>query len=334
MRGFIRRLAGLALCGVIMLWAVAAAASLPSLGDQNQQVYVPGSALPGYLQENGAFYQGSSLTLLGAGGQAASSSALSATGYWWYFTSGHYNVLMPGTAQGPYASYYNFAGSLSGYLGESYDSASSVLGRGNDGYGNINLWLSNDSGNSAVGWYYPGQGSNSIYLNLSQPGDGAYFGSVAAHETTHLILDHDTNIFNRDPYGTNWYSEALAYYVGNSVYAYGYQQGYSYNSAMLKQYSQNGATRADWYGSGQRYLDDNGSTLDWVQLNVIGYFLAHSDRGWSAIQDTVSNLSRNQSMEASLQAAYGMASGMQSIASGPDVNTLYSRYINYYLGHY
>ncbi|MBI4798591.1 MAG: hypothetical protein HY794_07645, partial [Desulfarculus sp.] len=83
-----------------------------------------------------------------------------------------------------------------------------------------------------------------------------------------------------------------------------------------------------------RYIQGVGTDLDWVQLNVIGYFLANSNLGWSAIQSTVSNLVAGQSLESSLQAAYGLASGMYSTSSGPEVSTLYSRYIGYYLGHY
>lgn len=334
MGGFVKRMAALAAWFVLLLWAVAAGAGQYSL-DQNQAVYLPGATLPAYLQGSDALYQGASLKLLGTDTQAASSNALAATTYWWHFTtSGRYDFVLPGTAAGAYASYYNAAVAINPYLGNAYDSASSVLGMGNSGYGNIDVWLTYESGNSAVGWYYAGQGANDIFLNMAYSGSGAYFGGVAAHETTHLILDHRANLYNRDPLGSNWYTEALAYYVGDSVYAYGDQNGYAYNSAWLKQYSRDGAYRSSWYDSGARYIQGGGTNLDYVQLNVIGYFLANSSLGWSAIQGTVSNLVGGRSLESSLQAAYGLASGMYSTSSGAEVSTLYSRYIGYYLGHY
>ncbi|MBI4798592.1 MAG: hypothetical protein HY794_07650, partial [Desulfarculus sp.] len=196
-----KRLAAVAACLLLLLWALAAGATQLSL-DQNQQIYVPGSALPAYLLEGGISYQQSQPLPQAQGGQAAASQALGATTYWWYFTSGHYDVLMPGTAVGPYANYYYFALSLSSYLGEFYGAASGVLGVGNDGYGNIDLWLTSSSTAGAVGWYYPGSGSNSIYLNLWYGGSSSYYGGVAAHETTHLILDHQANLYNRDSIGS------------------------------------------------------------------------------------------------------------------------------------
>lgn len=329
----LKRLIALALAGAWLLWALAAAAGQYSL-DPSQEVYLPGSSLPAYLAQGDASHQGSTPLPQAYGSQDGASQALAASTYWWYFTSGHYDLLMPGTATGPYANYYYFALSLSGYLGESYGAASRVLGAGNGGYGNIDLWLTSSSTSGAVGWYYPGSGSNSIYLNLWYGGTSAYFGSVAAHETTHLILDHQTNLYNRDSVGSNWFTEALAYYVGDGVYAYGSQHGYAYNSALLEQYSRDGAQRSSWYDSGARYLLGSSTDLDWVQLNVIGFFLANSDQGWSAIQGTVRNLSRGLDLESSLRAAYGLASGMYDTASGAQVNTLYSAYTAYYLGHY
>ncbi|MBI5522512.1 MAG: hypothetical protein HY910_07785 [Desulfarculus sp.] len=329
-----KRVAALAVWCLLMLCAVAAGAGQYSL-DQNQAVYLPGTTLPAYLTDGQVTYVGTGAQLQALGQQAASSNALAASTYWWHFsTSGHYDFWLPGTADGAYTSFYNAAVAINPYLGNAYDSASAVLGKGNDGYGNIDIWLTYEPGSPANGYYIAGQGANNIYLNMAQPGSGALFGGVAAHETTHLILDHAANLYNRDPLGSNWYTEALAYYVGNSVYAHGDQNGYAYNSAWLKQYSQNGAWRSSWYDSGARYIQGGASSLDYAQLNTIGYFLANSNLGWSAIQGTVNNLVTGRSLESSLQAAYGLASGMYSTSSGSGVNTLYSYYINYYLGHY
>jgi|GEM_PF-2643928 len=304
------------------------------------------------LDQLGASYQGSdsaSYSLSLYDGSLAASADPSASGgssavaagsstYWWYLNLADYRVLMPGTASGPYTSYYQFGVGLSGYLPSAYDAASAVLGVGNDGYGKINLWLDYDSGNHAAGWYYMGQGYNDISLNLWISGGYSYFGSVAAHETTHLILDHETDLYNRAGVASSWVTEALAWYVQETVYPYGDRHGYAYNAALLNYYSQNGARRSDWYGSGGRYngwIAGEATNLDYVQMQTIGYFLANSTRGWSAIHDTVGQLARGLDIDSAFaRAYYGLTTGMHGTASGEGVNTLYSKYLNYYLGHY
>lgn len=290
-----------------------------------------------------SLYEGELTTSTGSSAASSGSSANSATAaasstYWWYFNLDDYRVLMPGTATGPYASYYSFGLGLASYLPSAYDSASAVLGTGNDGYGLINVWLSYASGDYSAGWYYMGQGLNDITLNLWISGSYAYFGSVASHETTHLILDHQTDLYNRAGVASSWVTEALAWYVQETVYPYGDRNGYAYNAALLNYYSQNGSLRSDWYGSGGRYnswIAGEASNLDYVQMQTIGYFLANSTRGWAAIQDTVKYLAAGLDIDAAFSRAYnGLSTGMYSTASGEGVNTLYSKYLNYYLGHY
>ncbi|MCA1905240.1 MAG: hypothetical protein LDL11_01465 [Desulfarculus sp.] len=272
-----------------------------------------------------------------ASGGSSAAAAGSAT-YWWYITLTDYRVLMPGTSVGPYSAYYQFALGLSGYLPSAYASARAVLGVGNDGYGKINLWLDYASGDNSAGWYYMGRGYNDITLNLWTSGTYAYFGSVASHETTHLILDHKTDLYNRAGVASSWVTEALAWYVQETVYPYGDRNGYAYNAALLNYYSQNGKQRADWYSSGGRYngwIAGQATSLDYVQMQTIGYFLANSSRGWSAIHDTVGYLASGLDIDGAFARAYGgLTTGMHSTASGEGVNTLYSKYLNYYLGHY
>lgn len=304
------------------------------------------------LDELGAAYQGSgsasySLSLYDGGlvasaNQSASggssAAAAASTTYWWYLNLADYRVLMPGTSVGPYNAYYQFALGLSGYLPSAYDTASAVLGTGNDGYGKINLWLDYASGDYSAGWYYMGRNYNDITLNLWISGSYSYFGSVASHETTHLILDHKTNLYNRAGVESSWVTEALAWYAQETVYPYGDRNGYAYNAALLNYYSQNGKQRSDWYSSGGRYngwIAGQASNLDYVQMQTIGYFLANSSRGWSAIHDTVSYLARGLDIDSAFARAYGgLTTGMHSTASGEGVNTLYSKYLYYYLGHY
>lgn len=268
-------------------------------------------------------------------GESVSGQASASTTYWWYFYKGQYRVLMPGTATGPYSSYYRAAGSIAPYMPSAYTTASAVLGLSKSNYIDAYLWY--DSGRSAVGWYY--NNSNAIYLNLAHSGTASYFGSVASHETTHLLFDQATHLVNRDPVAESWVTEAFAWYVGSTVYPYGSRYGYSYNSQLLDYYSNNGAIRATWYGSGARYNHRGTSvpaySIDYVQMQTIGYFLAHSSKGWSAIQETVRYLMRGYSIDSAFSSAYGgLKTGQHSTASGPSVNTLYSKYLNYYLGHY
>ena len=273
----------------------------------------------------------------GASGVSAASSAANAT-TWWYISTANYRVLIPGTSAGPYTSYYLFATGLANYLPESYSAATAVLGANNSGYGKINVWLDYRVNHDAAGWYYMGQGYNDISLNLWTGGTTAYYGGVASHETAHLLLDHETDIYNRQGVASSWVTEALAWYVQESVYAYGDQNGYAYNSAMLRYYSQDGRLRSNWYESGGRYngwIAGEATNLDYVQMETIGYFLANSTRGWAAIQDTVDYLASGLGIDASFSMAYGgLSTGMYGTTSGAGVGTLYSYYLNYYLGHY
>ena len=254
---------------------------------------------------------------------------------WWYFSTDHYNLLMPGTMAGPYTYYLARAVYLSIYMDSAYTAASAVLGE--DSGGMINVWLQYAAGNSTLGLFrydYP----TSIFLNLAASSSSSYMAGVAAHETSHLIFHDATNLVSRDLVGESWVSEALAYYVGNTVYAFGTRYGYDVYSEALEEYSNNGRNRSSWYDSGARYngrgTSQEPTNLDYVQLNSIGYFLANSSRGWDAIQQTVDLLGGGGSIDQAFSAAYGMPTGQYNTASGPGVNTLYSEYLNYYLGHY
>ena len=216
-----------------------------------------------------------------------------------------------------------------------YSAASSVLGEDYDG--NINCWLQYAAGNDTAGLFqyaYP----SSIFLNLATSSSSSYMAGVAAHETTHLLLHNATDLISRDLVGESWVGEALAYYVGNTAYAFGTRWGYETYSEALDFYSNNGSIRSSWYDSGARYngrgTNAECTNLDLIQMNSIGYFLANSDRGWQAIQETVDYLGQGMSIEDAFSSAYGMSTGQYDTASGPGVNTLYSKYINYYLGHY
>ncbi len=266
-------------------------------------------------------------------GAAAGSGAYNATTYWWYFYTGRYRVLVPGNSKGPYSSYLSTARAITPYLDPAYYDAAGVLGRGTSYY--ISLWMQYDSGNGASGWYRPGINSYSIYLNFAHIGSASSAGRTTSHETNHLLFDHAANLYRRYGAGSSWLLEALAYYTGNSAYRYGPHYSYSYNSARLRSYSANGAKKASWYDSGVRYMRGGWTGLDYVQLNTIGYFLAHSNRGIRAVHDTVNSLAGGAGIDSAFSRAYGgLTSGQHSTQSGPGVGTLYSYYINYYLGHY
>lgn len=267
------------------------------------------------------------------GGQNASGDALNATSHWWYFLTDYYKVLMPGTSKGPYSNYFSTALMLEPYLDSGYTAARSVLGRETKYY--VNLWMTHDSSKSALGWYRPGLGWHSIFLNFASLRSLSECGQTVSHETNHLLLDNTTNLYNRFGLSSSWLFEALAYYTGNSVYKYGYKINYTRNRDLLKSYSNNGARKASWYESGARYFLSRSTDLDYVQLNTIGMFLASSQKGISAVRDTVTQLVNGANVDTAFARSYGgLTSGQYSIASGAGVNTLYSRYLKYYLGHY
>ncbi len=282
----------------------------------------------------GALYAGG-----GASAGASAGAASAGATYWWYYDTTYYRMLVPGTSSGPNASYLMWAYLIDDYLSAAYSSARAVLGADNGGYGLINTWLYYDSANRDLLGYYT-YGGNDIHLNLAASNQSAAdYGATMAHETAHVLFDHKTHLYDRDPVAEAWLTEALAYYVGDTVYPYGYNAGYSYNSAVLKYYSDNGAQKSSWYESGARYDSRGGysgaTALDQAQVETIGYFLAnYSSEGWGAIQDMVNYLAQGQSIDSALTNAYGLASGQMGTDSGEGVNTLYSKYIYYYLGHY
>jgi hypothetical protein len=154
-----------------------------------------------------------------------------------------------------------------------------------------------------------------------------------------VLFFHDTNVQNRYAWNTTgasaytWITEALSYYIGDVVYPYGDQYSKGQLGAMVNSYSHNGTLRSSWYNTWLDYKQGNASGLDLVQLQSIGKYLADTG-GAGAIKDMVHNLAAGDDFDQAFSKAFGKETGMFSTASGADVNTLYSGYINYYLGHY
>ncbi|MBI4798774.1 MAG: hypothetical protein HY794_08590 [Desulfarculus sp.] len=241
-----------------------------------------------------------------------------------------------------YGSWQGVAEAITPYLNAAFTTPRDVLGYDNGGYGKIEVYFYSDSKSGTAGYTYPGE--NAIHINLIY-GDSTKdsylrdYGSTVAHETGHVLFFHETKLQNRYGWGSSgaaaytWISESLSYYIGDVVYPHGPQYSKAQLGSMVNSYSSNGSKRSSWLTSGNNYMQGSASSLDLVQLKTIGKYLADSG-GWGAIQSTLRNLAAGNDYDTAFRKAFGKETGMTSTASGADVNTLYSGYINYYLGHY
>ncbi|MFH1035893.1 MAG: hypothetical protein V1806_15410 [Pseudomonadota bacterium] len=249
-------------------------------------------------------------------------------------TTGHYNL--------DYGPWQGVAKALTPYLDAAFTTPQGVLGYDNQGHGNIDVIFYSDPNSATLGYMTAGQ--NALHLNIvgdqsTAAGYLSQYGSVVAHETAHILYYNKTGLAGR--YNLNsgamkadsWVTEAIAYYVGEVAYPRGARQGRASLGSLLAHYSNNGATRSSWYDSGSRYRDGNPSSLDIVQMEATGYFLANFGGGGGLARLTDA-LAGNGDFEAALQSAYGRPSGQYGTASGAKENTLYSEYIKYYYGSY
>lgn len=231
-----------------------------------------------------------------------------------------------------YESWESMANAMLPYLDAAFTTARDVLGYDNQGYAKIDVYFTYDAKAWADGYYYWGQ--NALYLNLARhntvnEANAKALDSLVAHETSHLLFYHKTGYTS----ASSWYDEALAYYVGNVAYPYGPQFGKSEIGASLSYYSRAGGTKAGWFETGLRYFQGTATSLDWWQLNAIGYYL-NSAGTWQGIQQTLTYLASGKDLEWSLTAAYGKSSGQFGTITGAGANTLYSDYYYYYFGRY
>lgn len=259
-------------------------------------------------------------------------------------------ILLPGLSSNAASvkstTYYNIyydqwqgvADALSGYLDSAFTSARDVLGYDNSSYGKIDIYFYSDSKSSTLG--YTPYGSNSCYININHgtSTSSSYlsdYGSTIAHETAHVLFFHKTkvNMTSSDGPAYTWLTEALSYYVGDVVYPQGDKLSKSTLGSYLSNYSSNGSKKVSWWTSGANYQNGSPSTLDLVQLECIGLYLADNG-GWSSIQNALTYLSQGNSMDSAFQKAFGKSTGQSGTDTGSSVNTLYSGYIYYYLGHY
>lgn len=241
-----------------------------------------------------------------------------------------------------YGSWQGVADALSPYLNAAFTTSRDVLGYDNGGNGKIDVYFYSDPKSGTAGYTYAGE--NAIHINLLY-GDSTKdsylrsYGSTIAHETGHVLFFHETKLENRYAWGTTgsaaytWITESLSYYIGDVVYPYGSQYSKAQLGSLVNSYSRGGTLRNTWINSGANYMFNFPSSLDLVQLKSIGLYLAESG-GWGAIQAALSNLAAGNDFDTAFRKAFGKDTGMLSVASGADVNTLYSGYINYYLGHY
>lgn len=245
-------------------------------------------------------------------------------------TTTYYNIY--------YDQWQGVADALAGYLDASFTSARDVLGYDNSAYGKIDIYLYSDPKSSTVG--YTPYGGNAFYLNLTHGAStsSSYlsdYGSTAAHETAHVLFFHKTkaDMNSAEAPAYTWLTEALSYYVGDVVYSQGDKLSKSTLGSYLSRYSSDGSKKVSWWTSGSNYQSGSYSALDLVQLECIGLYLADNG-GWSAIQNVLTNVSQGNSVDSAFQKAFGKSTGQSGTETGSTVNTLYSGYIYYYLGHY
>jgi hypothetical protein len=247
-------------------------------------------------------------------------------------------------------SYYNLdygrwsgvAEALAPYLDAAFTTPSNLLSYNNQGHGKIDIHCYSDPRDDTLGYMNPGE--NSLYLNFygGNSTSASYlsdYGDTVAHETAHVLYYNKTGLADRyDLYSQAmlsdiWVAETMAFYVGSVAYPQGPRESKSSLGAQLYRYSKGGSQRSSWYDSGLRYDGGSASSLDYVQLQAAGLFLAtYGDgKGYARLSDY---LARYANYEAALQYAFGKPSGQYGTASGASVNTLYSEYIKYYFGSY
>lgn len=250
-----------------------------------------------------------------------------------YKSTTYYNIY--------YDQWGSIADALTSYLDAAFTTPANLLGYNNPGYGKINVYLYSDPKSSTEGYMYHGE--NNLYLNVgtADTSDSAVraYASTVSHETTHILFDHETNIYSAYASNTYGYSymtyltEALAYYVGDSLYPSGDQWGQSTIGAALSYYSHSGAVKRSWWQTGYDYKNDNVDALDWYQLHAIGYFLANGE-GTGKVSALMSDLAQTKNFDTAYSMVYGKTSGQTSTATGSNVNSLYNDYYYYYFGHY
>ncbi len=251
-------------------------------------------------------------------------------------------VLTSGRYELHYGSYSGVANALTTYLDSAFSAAKGVLGYDNGGYGQIDVYFYSDPGSSTSGYTYIGD--NAIYLNVRGGSDTSStwlseYGSTVAHETSHVLFEHKTgmgNLYSPSQvgfYAVTWLTEAIAYYTGDVVYSYGSRYSKNTLGYNLMLASADGANRTSWWGTGYRYQSGWADSLDLIQLESIGKYLT-AQGGSDSLARLTSYMGASKDFEGSFMSTYGMYTGQFSTDSGAKVNTLYSKYLNYYLGHY
>jgi hypothetical protein len=175
---------------------------------------------------------------------------------------------------------YKLAKSIAFYTGEARRAALvSVAGRaGYSGYIDVEFYYQKSN---TLGYTY---GGTKLYLNRYWNYTGAKWGSVLAHETSHIYFFQYTGARTwtaysgsaRMLYYSDFITESLAFYAGDVIYRYGDKYSISTVKAQLKyQYNKNRYT-VSFYGTGYYYR--NGGTYfnqAWWQLHAQGYYFAN-----------------------------------------------------------
>lgn len=241
-----------------------------------------------------------------------------------------------------YGSWSSVATALTNYLDSAYSTASGILGYDNGGNGKIDIYFYSEPDSSTSGYTYIGD--NALYLNIRGGADTSSdwlsdYGATVSHETSHVLFEHKTgmgSVYSPSQvgfYAVTWLTESIAFYTSEVAYTYGARYSKSTLGYNLMLVSGDGANRTSWWGTGYNYQTGWYTSLDLIQLYSIGAFLI-ADGGGSSLARLTSSMAASKDFEGAFMDTYGMYTGQFSTDSGDKVGTLYSEYLNYYLGHY
>jgi len=189
------------------------------------------------------------------------------------YSTAYYNINYNNSTQ------HKWARGLAPYLSRAFWAAKTTIGY-DARLGKMNIYFS--SARYGLGWMYAGY--QNIYLSTPYFTSYNMWGSVVAHESTHVLYYNYTkaHLWNQYiRYYDAFLTESLAWYAGNYVYNYNrYTRSSAYSEirANLKYYAQRTGAVMSWYHSGYYYV--NGSSDSYLgqaiwQLSAIGWYLTN-----------------------------------------------------------
>jgi hypothetical protein len=186
-----------------------------------------------------------------------------------YYTYGIYRYYWTTTAQ------YNLARAIAPYGYEAKRAALVSMGGRNVYTGYVDVAFYSQNSNT-LGYTY---GGTKLWLNMYHNKTGGFWGSVLAHETSHIYFFQYTNAnyWNSSMRSyIDFITESMAFYAGDMVYAYGNRYSASTVKANLKYYASYTKSVVSFYGTGYYYrYGGTNFNQSWWQLHAQGYYFAN-----------------------------------------------------------